>query len=60
MRKSGLATINRNLAQTRTVSCITSAVTVTVNEGIRNLEKRVEEIVVRELKRAKPGVWGCV
>jgi hypothetical protein len=28
--------------------------------GIRNREKRVADIVVRELKRAKPDVWGCV
>jgi hypothetical protein len=28
--------------------------------GIRNREKRVADIVVRELKRAKPGVWGCI
>ena len=34
--------------------------TVTVSAGIRNHEKRVAEIVVRELKRAKPDVWGCV
>ena len=34
--------------------------TVTVSAGIRNLENRVAEIVVRELNRAKPGVWGCV
>jgi hypothetical protein len=34
--------------------------TVTVNAGIRNRKKRVAEIVVRELKRAKPGEWGSV
>ena len=34
--------------------------TVTSSAGIRTREKRVAEIVVRELKRAKPGVWGCV
>ncbi len=34
--------------------------TVTAKAGIRNREKRVVEIVVRELKRAKPGAWGCV
>jgi hypothetical protein len=27
---------------------------------MRNREKRVADIVVRELKRAKPGVWGCI
>ncbi len=27
---------------------------------MRNHEKRVADIVVRELKRAKPGVWGCI
>jgi hypothetical protein len=31
---------------------------VTVKAGILNREKRVAEIVVRELKRAKPGAWG--
>ncbi len=34
--------------------------TVTSSVGIRNREKRVADIVVRELKRAKPGVWCCV
>jgi hypothetical protein len=34
--------------------------TVTSSVGIRNREKRVAEIVVRELKRAKPGAWCCV
>ena len=34
--------------------------TVTTSAEIRNHEKRVAEIVVRELKRAKPDVWGCV
>ena len=34
--------------------------TVTASAGIRNRVQRVSEIVVRELKRAKPGVWGCV
>ncbi len=28
--------------------------------GIRNREKTVADIVVRELKRAKPGAWGCI
>jgi hypothetical protein len=34
--------------------------TVTSSAGIRNREKRVADIVVRELKRAKPGAWGCI
>ena len=34
--------------------------TVTSSAGIRNREIRVTEIVLRELKRAKPGAWGCV
>ncbi len=34
--------------------------TVTSSSGIRNHEKRVSDIVVRELKRDKPGVWGCI
>ncbi len=29
-------------------------------EELRNREKRAAEIVVRELKRAKPGAWGYV
>jgi hypothetical protein len=33
---------------------------VTSSVGIRNHEKRVSDIVVRELKRAKPDVWGCI
>jgi hypothetical protein len=28
--------------------------------GIRNHEKNVTDIVVRKLKRAKPGAWGCI
>ena len=28
--------------------------------GIRNRDKRVADIVVRELKRTKPGAWGCI
>ena len=28
--------------------------------GIRNREKRVADIVVRQLKRAKPGAWACI
>ena len=31
--------------------------TVTSSAEIRNREKRVADIVVRELKRAKPGAW---
>ncbi len=33
---------------------------VTSSAGIRNREKRVADIVVRELKRAKPDAWGCI
>ncbi len=38
----------------------TDLFTVTSSVGIRNREKRVADIVVRELKRAKPGAWCCV
>ncbi len=34
--------------------------TVTSSAGIQNREKWVADIVVRELKRAKPGEWGCI
>ncbi len=34
--------------------------TVTSSAGIRNHEKMVADILVRELKRAKLGVWGCI
>jgi hypothetical protein len=34
--------------------------TVTSSVGIRNRDKRVADIVVRELKRAKPDVWGWI
>ncbi len=34
--------------------------TVTFSGGIRNHEKRVSDIVVRERKRAKHGVWGYI
>jgi hypothetical protein len=34
--------------------------TVTSSPGIRNPEKRVTDIVVRELKRVKPDTWGYV
>jgi hypothetical protein len=30
------------------------------NSGLSYHEKRVPEIVVREIKRDKPDVWGCV
>ena len=33
--------------------------TVTTSVGIRNLENRVAEIVVREMKSAKPDTLGC-
>ena len=32
--------------------------TVTSSAGIRNQEKRIADIVVRDLRRAKPGAWG--
>ncbi len=34
--------------------------TVTSSTGIRNREKRVADIVVRELQTAKPGAWGYI
>ncbi len=34
--------------------------TVTSSAGIRNHEKRVADIVVRELRRIKPGAWRCI
>jgi hypothetical protein len=34
--------------------------TVTSSVGIRNRDKRVENIVVSQLRRAKPGPWGCI
>ncbi len=33
---------------------------VTSSAGIRNHEKRGADIIVRELKRAKPDAWGCI
>ena len=33
---------------------------VTTSSGIRDRDKRVVEIVVRELEKAKPVKWGCV
>ncbi len=46
--------------RTKQTSWTEDQFTVTASAGIRNREIRVAEIVVRELKRAKPGVWGCV
>ena len=46
MCKSGLSRINRILTQVRT--------------GIWDRDKRVAEIVVRELEKTKPDKWGCV
>ncbi len=46
--------------RTKQTSWTEDQFTVTVSAGIRNHVQRVAEIVVRELKRAKPGVWGCV
>ncbi len=34
--------------------------TVKSSVDIRNRDKRVSDIVVRELKRAKPDEWGCI
>ncbi len=44
--------------RTKQTAWIEDQFTVTSSAGIRNREKRVADIVVRELKRAKPGVWG--
>jgi hypothetical protein len=49
--------LSRPLGQT---SWTEDQFTVTSSTGIRNHEKRVADIVVRELKRAIPGVWGCI
>ncbi len=38
----------------------TDDATVTFSAGIRNHEKRVSDIVVREWKRTKPGAWGYI
>jgi hypothetical protein len=45
---------------TKKTTWIEDQFTVTSSGGIRNRKKRVADIVVRELKRAKPGVWGCI
>ena len=45
---------------TKQTAWIEDQFTVTSLAGIRTREKRVADIVVRELKRAKPGVWGCI
>ena len=48
--------------RTKQTAWIEDQFTVTSSAGIRNREKRVADIVVRELKRAKPdvcaSVWG--
>ena len=46
--------------RTKQTSWTEDQFTVTASAGIRNRVQRVAEIVVRELKRAKPGAWGCV
>jgi hypothetical protein len=46
--------------RTKQTAWIEVQFTVTSSAGIRNREERVADIVVRELKRAKPGVWGCI
>jgi hypothetical protein len=46
--------------RTKQTSWTEDQFTVTSSAGIRNREKRVGDIVVRELKRDKPGVWGCI
>jgi hypothetical protein len=46
--------------RTKQTAWIEDQFTVTSSAGIRNREKRVADIVVRELNRAKPGVWGCI
>ena len=46
--------------RTKQTAWIEDQFTFTSSAGIRNCEERVADIVVRELKRAKPGVWGCI
>ncbi len=46
--------------RTKQTSWTEDQFTVTSSAGIRNREKRVADIVVRELKRAKPDVWGYI
>jgi hypothetical protein len=46
--------------RTKQTAWIEDQFTVTSSAGIRNREKRVADIVVRELKRAKPGAWACI
>jgi uncharacterized protein (DUF111 family) len=46
--------------RTKQTAWIEDQFTVTSSAGIRNREKRAADTVARELKRAKPGVWGCI
>jgi hypothetical protein len=46
--------------RTKQTTCTEDQFTVISSAGIRNREKRVADIVVGDLKRAKPDVWGCI
>ena len=59
-QSSGPHLLVAGCTRTKQTAWIEDQFTVTSSAGIRNREKRVADIVVRELKRAKPGVWGCI
>ncbi len=59
-QSSGPHLLVSGCTRTKQTAWIEDQFTVTSSAGIRNREKRVADIVVRELKRAKPGVWGCI
>ncbi len=58
-QSSGPHLLVAGCTRTKQTVWIEDQFTVTSSAGIRNREKRVADIVVRE-KRAKPGVWGCI
>ncbi len=47
-------------SRTKQTTRIEDQFTVTSSAGIRKREKKVADIVVRDLKRTKPGVWGWI
>jgi hypothetical protein len=59
-RSSSFRALVPDFTRTKQTSWTEDQFTVTSSAGIRNREERVAEIVVRELKRTKPGVWGYV
>jgi hypothetical protein len=59
-QSSGPHLLVTGCTRTKQTDWVEDQFTVTSSSGIRNRDKRVTDIDVRELKRAKPVVWGYI